>query len=224
MYWVVRPLHPGQVTGGPAPKSPPVTQLTDDLEPLASPPSGRRALKVVCLALAVVAVVALLVQSGLFGHVSDQDRLQATVDDAGFWGPLLFVGLMVLLVPLNVPGLVFVIPATTLFGTAGGVALSLVGGFLASAIGIVAARRLGRAAFESKMPPRIRRLEARLSKRGFWAVVLLRSFTFLLQPVDWLCGLSSMPMRTALAGTFVGLIPPTLVIALTGGGLLDVLL
>ena len=28
-------------------------------------------------------------------------------------------------------------------------------------------------------------------------------------------------MRTALAATFVGLIPPTLVIALTGGGLLD---
>ena len=32
---------------------------------------------------------------------------------------------LVLLVPLNVPGLVFVIPATTLFGTVPGIALSL---------------------------------------------------------------------------------------------------
>ena len=39
--------------------------------------------------------------------------------------PLLFVGLMVVLVPLNVPGLLFVVPATTLFGTVGGVGLGL---------------------------------------------------------------------------------------------------
>ena len=35
-----------------------------------------------------------------------------TIDDAGLWGPVLFVVLMVLLVPLNVPGLLFVVPAT----------------------------------------------------------------------------------------------------------------
>jgi uncharacterized membrane protein YdjX (TVP38/TMEM64 family) len=71
------------------------------------------------------------------------------------------------------------------------------------------------------MPPRIRRLEQRLTKHGFWGVVVLRCLTFLFQPVDWLCGLSSIPMRTILAGTFVGLIPPTLVIALGGGNLLS---
>ena len=31
-------------------------------------------------------------------------------------------------------------------------------------------------------------------------------------------------MRTVLAGTFVGLIPPTVLIALTGGGLLELVL
>lgn len=201
-----------------------MTAVPDAQDVVAEPRRPVRVLRAVGIAVAVVAVVAVVVQSGILGHVSDQDRLQATVDDAGVWGPLLFVGLMVLLVPLNVPGLVFVIPATTLFGTPGGVTLSLVGGFLASAVGIVAARRLGRATFESKMPDRIRRFESRLSERGFWAVVLLRSFTFLLQPVDWLCGLSSMPMRTVLSATFVGLIPPTLVIALTGGGVLDLVL
>ena len=70
----------------------------------------------------------------------------------------------------------------------------------------------------------MRRREARLSARGFWGVAALRSFTYLAQPVDWLCGLSSMPMRTVLGGTFVGLIPPTLVVSLGGGGLLGGLL
>ncbi len=166
-------------------------------------------------------VIALVAVTGLTDHVSSEERLQETVDRAGLLGPVLFVGLMVLLVPLNVPGVLFVVPSVALFGPVGGVLLSLTGGFLASAIGVVAARRLGRPAFEARMPPRIRRLEERLSRHGFWGVAVLRMLTYLLQPVDWLCGLSSIPMRTVLAGTFVGLIPPTLVISLGGGSLLS---
>ncbi|MFP5321307.1 MAG: TVP38/TMEM64 family protein [Acidimicrobiia bacterium] len=197
----------------------------------ASPPAGRitgrpvpRWLLRAAVVLGVAGVVAAVVPSGVLDRFTDQDELRRTVEGAGAWGPLLFVGLMVLLVPLNVPGLLFVIPATTLFGTVPGVALSLIGGFLASAIGIVGARRLGRDALVRRLPPRLQRLEARLCERGFWAVVALRSVTFLLQPVDWLCGLTRMPMRTVLGATFVGLIPPTLVIALTGGGILDLVL
>lgn len=171
----------------------------------------------------VVAIGAVVVRSGVIGHVGDQDRLHATIDGAGVWGPALFLALMVALVPLNVPGLLFVIPATTLFGTVPGIVLSLVGGFLASAVGILGARRLGRDALRERVPERFLRLEARLSRRGFWGVVLLRSVTFLMQPVDWLCGLTSMPTARVLSATFVGLIPPTLVIALTGGGVLDLL-
>ncbi len=75
-----------------------------------------------------------------------------------------------------------------------------------------------------RVPRRLLRLEAQLSRRGFWGMVALRSVTFLMQPVDWLCGLTSMPTRQVLFATFVGLIPPTLVVALTGGGLLDLVL
>lgn len=171
--------------------------------------------------LGIVLVVMLVAKSGLFDQVRDEDQLRATVESAGVLGPLLFVGLMVLLVPLNVPGVLFVVSSVALFGPVGGVLLSLLGGNLASAIGVVAARRLGRPAFEARMPPRIRRLEERLAKHGFWGIVAIRCLTFLLQPADWLCGISSIPMRTVLAGTFVGLIPPTLVIALGGGNLLS---
>lgn len=199
------------------------TTTLDPRDDAASPARRRRVLALA----AVVVVVGLVVAgfaTGTIQDLADQQRIERLVDDAGVLGPAVFLGLMVTLVPLNVPGLVFVVPATTLFGTAAGVALSLTGGFLASCIGIVAARRLGREAFQSRMPPRVLALEARLSRRGFWGVVGLRCVTFLLQPIDWLCGLSRMPMRTVVAGTFVGLIPPTLVIALTGGGLLDLIL
>jgi uncharacterized membrane protein YdjX (TVP38/TMEM64 family) len=196
-----------------------------------SPPVGpfpsdhaRRWLLRAAVGAGIAGLVALVVTSGVIGRFTDEDELRSTVEAAGVWGPLVFVGLMVFLVPLNVPGLLFVVPATTLFGTTGGVILSLIGGFLASTIGIVGARRLGRDAFLARLSPRLQRLEARLSERGFWAVAALRSVTFLLQPVDWLCGLTRMPMHTVLAATFVGLIPPTLVIAVTGGGVLDLVL
>lgn len=187
--------------------------------------SGRGGyLRAALVALLVVSVIVLIVQSGVVGRFSDEEELQQTVEDAGVWGPVVYLLLMIVLVPLNVPGIIFVIPSTTIFGTAGGIGLSLTGGFIGSAIGIVAARRLGRSAFESKMPGRVLRMEARISERGFWGVAGIRCFVFLLQPFDWLCGVSSMPMRTVLAATFVGLIPPTLVIALTGGGLLELVL
>lgn len=153
--------------------------------------------------------------------LADEERLRDIVADAGMLGPLVFVGLMVVLVPLNVPGIAFVIPSTALFGTTGGIALSMVGGYVASMVGVVGARRLGRTAFETRMPARVRGWEARLSARGFWGVVVVRSCTYLMQPVDWLCGVSSMPMRTVATATFVGLVPPTLVVSLGGGRLVE---
>lgn len=203
-------------------------ETEDDLQgtaPHTTKSHGTRSrLRAAVVLLAVIALAVLVVQSGMLGTIGNEEELQATVDDAGVWGPLLYLVLMVVLVPLNVPGILFVVPATTLFGTAGGVALSLTGGFLASAVGIVGARKLGRRALEHRLPERVRKMERRLSERGFWAVAVARCFAFLFQPLDWLCGLSSIPMRTALGGTLVGLVPPTLVIALTGGGILDLLL
>jgi uncharacterized membrane protein YdjX (TVP38/TMEM64 family) len=164
----------------------------------------------------LVGLVWLARATGLADLATDRGRLRDAVDDAGLLGPVLFVGLMALLVPLNVPGIAFVIPSTALFGVVGGVALSLLGGYLASMTGVLAARRLGRRSFETKVPQRLRRLEERVSRRGFWSVVVLRSCTYLMQPVDWLCGMSSIPMRTVAVATLVGLVPPTLVVALGG--------
>ena len=178
----------------------------------------------VVVAVVVVAAVVAAFATGFVDRMADRDELERTVDGAGVLGPVVFLALMVALVPLNVPGVLFVIPSTTLFGAAGGIVLSLLGGFAASALGMLTARHLGRPYLAHRLPPRVVRWEERLCRHGFWGVAGARTFTFLLQPVDWLCGLSTLPMRTALAGTFVGLIPPTLFISLTGGAALDAVL
>jgi uncharacterized membrane protein YdjX (TVP38/TMEM64 family) len=191
------------------------------------PTTTRDRVRQVAAAIGPVAVAIVLVEivaSALIAaHVANQDWLESAVRDAGAWAPLAFVVLMALLVPVNVPGIVFVVPSTALFGTVNGILLSLVGGFIASSIGILVARRAGRPVFERRLPDWLRSWESQLAQRAFWTIVVLRSVTFLLQPVDWICGLSSIPTRKLLTATFVGLIVPTVVIALTGGGLTDLL-
>lgn len=177
-------------------------------------------MRVAAVVVALAGLVWLARATGLADLAADRGSLRDAVDEAGLLGPVVFVGLMALLVPLNVPGIAFVIPSTALFGSVGGVALSLAGGYLASMAGVLAARRLGRRSFESKVPRRLRRWEERVSARGFWSVVVLRSCTFLMQPVDWLCGMSSIPMRTVATATLLGLVPPTLVVALGGDRLM----
>src|SRR5688572_20825848 len=97
----------------------------------------RRAGRLLLLAAAIGAVVAAVLASGIDELATDEERLRASVDDAGTWGPVLFVALMVVLVPLNVPGLLFVLPSAAMFGPVAGFGLSLLGGSLASAVGIV---------------------------------------------------------------------------------------
>ena len=191
-----------------------------------SDPGQRRSIGEILRAFGPATVLIVVVEIALSVVLTarfSSGRLQDLVDESGLWAPLVFVVLMALLVPCNVPGLLFVVPSTSLFGPTNGVLLSLAGGFCASAIGVLGARRLGRRAFEKRLPPWLREWEGQLGRRAFWTIALLRAVTFLLQPVDWACGLSRVPTRTVLGATFVGLIPPTVTIALSGRGLVDLL-
>lgn len=178
----------------------------------------------VAVALAAVALlVALAYGSGLSDLVNDRDRFEARVTESGPWGPLVFLGLFTLLVPVGVPGLLFVVPATILWPAPAAVALSLAGGMTSSAVGMVAARQLGRRAVERRLPERFRAWDARIARTGIWGVIVLRVFTYLAAPADWVVGLSRVPMATALLGTAIGLTVPTLFVVLVGGSAVELL-
>ncbi len=172
----------------------------------------------------VVALVLVARRSGLTDLLSDEDRLQSLVDGAGWLGPLLFVALFTVLVPVGVPGLVFVLPAAVVFPAPMAIAVSLAGGYTSSAIGMFFARTAGRETIAAKLPPRFARWDAALGRRGLPAVIGLRVVTYLAAPADWLLGLSSIPTRHLVVGTAVGLVPPTLLYVIAGGGVLDLVL
>ena len=100
---------------------------------------------------------------------------------------------------------------------------ALLGGFLASAVGIVGARHLGRNAFVSRMPARIKRWEARLSERGFWAVFYMRLTPAIpYNLVNYGAGLTSLKARSMAAGWSVrgepAYLPASSTVAVTKSG------
>lgn len=159
--------------------------------------------------LLVLVALAVANATGLLELVGRPARLRDVVDDLGVVGPLLFVVLMTALVPLGVPGVPFVLAAAAVWSWPVAVAASLCGGVSSSWIGIVASRRLGRERLRRRLPDRLAAFDQRLTDSGIVGVVVLRMVLFLTAPADWLIGLSGLPLRTAVLGTAIGLVPPT---------------
>ncbi len=230
--------HPGQGRDAAAAKTSPMATVPTDLPTAARPhpddPAGRRArtpearrirrLRRAAVVLGVVGVVVAARRSGLVDLVSDEQRLRDLNDDLGLLGPIAFTALFSLLVPVGVPGLVFVLPAALVFPAPVAVAVCLVGGYVSSAFGMWAARTVARDRLADRLPARFRAWDERIARRGLPAVIGLRVVTYLAAPADWLLGLTAIPARQLVLGTALGLIPPTLMYVYAGGGLLDLFL
>ena len=160
---------------------------------------------------------------GWFDSLTDVDRLRELVDDAGWAGPVVYTAVFTLLVPVGVPGLVFVLPAAALFSAPIAIAVCLAGGYTSSAIGVWFARTVGREKVAARLPQRFAAWDERLAARGLPAVIALRTLTYLAAPADWLLGLTRIRTRDLVIGTAVGLVPPTLLYVLAGGGVFDLL-
>lgn len=207
-----------------APNSFPMNTETMPAAAAAPTPARRLLGRRVAIAAAVVLAVVAVRRSGLTDLVSDEDRLRRLVDDAGILAPMLFSFAFIALVPVGVPGLVFVLPAAVVFPAPVAIAVSLAGGYGSSAIGMWFARTIGRERMAAKLPPRFRAWDERIAARGLPAVIALRILTYLAAPADWLLGLTGISNRHLVLGTAVGLVPPTLLYVLVGGSVLDLVL
>ncbi len=196
--------------------------MSDTATPALDPRRGRRR-RLVVIGLVVTAFVVAR-RSGLTDLLGDEERLEELVDEGGWIAPFAYTLVFTLLVPVGVPGLVFVLPAAVVFPAPVAIVVCLVAGYASSGAGVWFARTVGRETVEARMPASFRKWDERIARRGLLAVVGLRTVTYLAAPADWLLGLSSISTRTIVIGTGVGLIPPTVLYVVAGGGVLDLIL
>lgn len=147
-------------------------------------------------------------------------RLRDQVDDFGAWGPVGFVALNALAVAVGVPRLAFGAAGGALFGWVGGALLAQWGALFGNLGTFAAGRALGRRQLGPWIAARFPKAGIVLdtvARHGFSTNVLLRwapvghSFT-----TSLLMGVSPCSVRSFVLGTFVGLLPYSLVSALFG--------
>jgi uncharacterized membrane protein YdjX (TVP38/TMEM64 family) len=168
----------------------------------------------VCIALAVIAG-----SMGWFSRAHLEDW-RGWIAGFGGWGPVVFVGVTAAAVAVGVPRTFFATAGGALFGFVSGALLSQFGSLIGSVITFVVGRALGRRTvgpWVTARFPRSRAVFDTVKRHGFAANVLLRwapvghSFT-----TSLLMAVSHVKSRDFVLGTFVGLLPYSVICALLG--------
>lgn len=174
----------------------------------------------------LVIVVSLLIffWQPLADLFTDKERLKQLVEQAGVYGPLLFIGIQFLqVVVAPIPGQVVGALAGALFGPWLGTLYSMIGAMLGFTLIFVVARRLGRPFVERFVEKKhLEKFDYLTQAKGplvFFLIFLLPAF-----PDDIICylaGLSAIPIRTLVLVSFAGRLPGFLVLALLGSGIAE---
>jgi uncharacterized membrane protein YdjX (TVP38/TMEM64 family) len=195
--------------------------MTDETVPAAAGPAGRRRSTWAPILLRIGLLIALLglLAGGawLLGPWSP-DRLRGLLAPAGPLAPAVFVGLFVVLNSAGVPA--------PLLGAAGGLALGLVPGALATLAGMTVAacvqfllaRRLTGPAMAAVRFSGTDRLQQALQRRGWLAVVALRLVPGPFVALNLAAGLTPLRLRWMAVGTLIGGVPKALGWAALGLG------
>lgn len=161
--------------------------------------------------LRVGALVLGLALAALVIHLSGWDgpeQLRRAVDDAGPWGPVLYVLGYALLVLVPTPASVLTILGGALFGLAQGVALAWLGALLGAVGGFGLGRALGRDAVDRLLGGRLALADRVLADHGLPAVLAVRLVPVLpFTALNYAAGLVGVRWRPYVVGSALGMLP-----------------
>jgi uncharacterized membrane protein YdjX (TVP38/TMEM64 family) len=162
-------------------------------------------------ALAAVFVVGVVLH--LLGVVRiEPDAIVGWLRDAGPWGALLLVATFAIGTLANVPGLVFIAAAVTLYGPAGGYFVALLGAIAAVNLTFALGRATNLGTRRVLERPLVARLTRMLDERPILTLTLLRAIVLVSPPINYALALTRMRHRDYAIGSALGLVLPTLVV------------
>src|SRR5689334_17508192 len=167
------------------------------------------ALRSVALVAAVFAVTIVLHRVGVARHMTP-DGMHALVEAWGPYGPLAFMAVCVAGIFLHVPEIVLVAIGGVVFGTVRGFAYGWIASLVGTTSTFLVVRYAARDHFQRVLDRRFARLRAldqRLERNGFWTVLALRLVLFLAPPLNWALGATRVRLPHYVAGTALGVIP-----------------
>lgn len=173
------------------------------------------------LALLAVALFLSARQFGLLERLREPARIKADLISLGALGYITYIGAYTLFQPMGVPGMVFLLSASLVWPWPIAFAVSMAGTMGATVAGFSFARFLGRDWVSSKVPARFRRYDDLLERRGFRTVLVLRLIFWMPPSLHFSFGVSKVPFWTHFWASFLGYIPPLLLVTYFGQRIVD---
>lgn len=181
--------------------------------PAPSPKKKKPWVRLVVLALVLVALFGVGRATGLTEHLS-RAEIRGLMERLGVAGFFVFLALFALGELVHVPGIVFVLAALLAYGRLLGGVAAYVGALVSVSIAFVFVRRVGGQSLATVEHPRIRKVLARLDAHPVATVAVLRLFLFLTPALNYVLAMTNVKYRHYLAGSALGLAVPIGVVAI----------
>jgi uncharacterized membrane protein YdjX (TVP38/TMEM64 family) len=150
------------------------------------------------------------------------ERVGDLVAWAGFWAPLLFIGIYAAGVCLFIPGTLLTGLGAALFGAYWGFLWVWCGAMIGAAGGFLIGRTLGREFAASLIGDRLKKYDDAIARNGFATVLYLRLAYFPFSAMNFGMGLTQVRLREFLAGTGLGIVVGTFIFTFFIGTLKEV--
>jgi uncharacterized membrane protein YdjX (TVP38/TMEM64 family) len=148
-----------------------------------------------------------------------QERIEGMVEAAGPWGFVVFAALFAAGELAHVPGIVFIIVGSMLWGPWAGAAISYVSALVSVSVAFAIVRRVGGQPLAAMERPWLRLAMLRLETRPVVTVALLRLVFFMLPALNYILALTPVRYRDFLLGSAIGLVPGVVLVSSGVSGL-----
>jgi phosphatidylserine/phosphatidylglycerophosphate/cardiolipin synthase-like enzyme/uncharacterized membrane protein YdjX (TVP38/TMEM64 family) len=179
------------------------------------------------LALIMVPMVLLAVAwryTPLAGYLNPQTFSASMQNANGAWGPVLALGLFMLLGLIAFPVNVLIVATAAAFGLWPGLAYAAIGALVSALLTYLVGRHMGTGLLRRLLGPRINRISRGIAKNGIMAVTMVRlmpvaPFTL----VNLVAGAIRIPLLDYMVGTALGLAPGLILMTALGDRLLRIM-
>ncbi|MFZ5534274.1 MAG: TVP38/TMEM64 family protein [Pseudomonadota bacterium] len=182
----------------------------------------------VALVLLVIGALAYGYHALDLGRLADRRQIGAHLAElrlwqaeAGLWGMAEFALAGTAVIILNVPCVLVILAAATLYGALGGIVMGIVTLNLASVLIYLIGRHLGRAMIMRVFGRAMHPMEHHFGNRGLISVIHLRLLFFALPPVNWFLAVMNLRLRDLTLGTLIGSLPKIALYAWLGDVVID---
>lgn len=151
----------------------------------------------------------LLVRYTSLGAWLSVDKMEAMVEQTGFWGILIFIGIFVAAAIMNIPGTAFLLLSIILFGYWQGALLTYIGALLGAWATFVLGRTMGGKALTEIQNPTVRNLLLEAEVRPIRTLILLRILVQFSPLVGYTLALTNIKQRHYIIGNIIGILIPT---------------